>query len=87
MILLTALAAIIAAVLLYQGLRDDIGRLDERIKKLEEAKRMRVNIMTLEEMEHAMSGLATLKTDLEIRSNIVDNVIAHLSKAHTPTKK
>lgn len=64
-----------------------IKAMEERIKKLETAGYKRMNHISLEEVEHAISALVALENDLEIRSNMVRNALAHLSKAHTPDKK
>lgn len=64
-----------------------IKQLEERISKLETANHKRINYTSLEDLENAMTALMILREDLSIRSNIVENAMAHLAKVHTPTKK
>ena len=85
--LLMGLTALISMVALYMENSRRLHRLDERIRKLEEAGQKRINYRSLEEIENAMTALALHRTDLELQMNIVDNAVVHLSRAHTPTRK
>ena len=86
-------AAVLCAIALYVEIRSklhhieaDHKALNERVQKLEIANPKRINLNSLEEIEHAMAELAVLRMDAEIKVDRIDNVIGHLAKAHTPTK-
>ncbi len=61
--------------------------LDRRISKLEEANPKRINLRSLEELEHALAELAVYEIDIDLQKERLNNIRAHLAKAHTPTKK
>lgn len=91
--LISGLLALYCAIELYKHLRgeifklnDSVGELDERLVKMEQAQQKRINYQSLEEIEHAMTALMVLQEDLKTRSNMIENAIEHLSKAHTPKK-
>lgn len=75
---------IIALVMLYRSLVDRMDSQEERIARLEEAKRKRTNLITLEEIENAMAELAAYELLIQNQQQRVDSIRGHLSKAHTP---
>jgi hypothetical protein len=87
LLLLFGVIAVFSAGYLYKEYRDRMKALETRVKKLEEAGQKRINYSSLTEIEHAMSGLVVLREELNFKTSIVDNIIAHLSKAHTPKAK
>lgn len=84
-------AAFVCAVALYVEIRSKLHSiqaeqkmLNDRVRKLEEANPKRINLTSLEEMEHAMAELVVLRMDAELKVERIDNVMGHLTKAHTP---
>lgn len=86
------LAAALCAAALYveirsklHGIQTEQRALTERVQKLEQANPKRINLNSLEEIEHAMAELVVLRMDAELKVERIDNVMGHLTKAHTPT--
>lgn len=84
--------AFVCALALYVEIRSKMHSieveqktLNARVHKLEEANPKRINLTSLEEMEHAMAELLVLRMDAELKVERIDNVMGHLTKAHTPT--
>lgn len=86
-ILLLGVFAVACAVELYRNLKAEIRDLKERMKKLESANVKRINVSSLEELEHAMAELAVLEMDNDLRGARIASVRTHLAKAHTPNSK
>lgn len=85
--ILIGLGAIVVLVLLYQSVRKDIDDLRLRLDKMEESKIKRINVYSLEELEHAMAELAALSIEHDLKGERISHIRDHLSKAHTPTKE
>lgn len=77
--------AFVCAAALYAEFRSKIHGIEARVRKLEEANPKRINLNSLEEIEHAMAELVVLRMDAELKVERIDNVMGHLTKAHTPT--
>lgn len=92
--LIAGLMALYCAIEIYKHLRneifqlnDSVFELDERVKKMEEAGQKRINYRSLEEIEHAMSEMMMLRMDKQTEIDRIDNIMGHMSKAHTPKQK
>ena len=57
------------------------NELEERIKKLEEAKRKRMPWEALEELEHARAALNREKEEREFHISLIENAEAWIGKA------
>lgn len=85
--------AIAAAVVLlcvaavYVEFRGKLHNLDERVRKLEEAKQKRINYESLIELENAIAAYDVLAREIEIKQNVLDNLREHLFKARNPGKR
>lgn len=59
--------------------------LESRIQTLEKANPIRMSQISWGEVMNGITALATLRHDMELHSNMIDNAIEHLNKAITPT--
>lgn len=84
--------AFVCAVALYVEIRSRLHSIqveqktmNERVHKLELANPKRINLTSLEEIENAMSELAVLEMDNDLRAERIASIKLHLARAHTPT--
>ncbi len=62
-------------------------RLDERVRKLEEARQKRINYESLEEIDNAFAALIVVEREIEIKRIALDNLREHLLRARNPGRK
>jgi hypothetical protein len=80
MVIIYALIAFIAGIGLA-GLYFHIHSLNQRISRLEESQAKHLPYKTAEEIEDGIAALLTLKFHSDVRSDFIDNALAHLQKA------
>jgi hypothetical protein len=79
--------ALLCAAAIYSEFRGRLNRLDERVRKLEDAKQKRINYESLEEIDNAFAALIVVEREIEIKKNALDNLREHLVRARNPRRK
>jgi hypothetical protein len=68
-------------------LRTSNAILEERVKNLETMRPKTVSEQSWGEIMNGITALATLKHDMEIRDNLLNNALEHFNRAITPNRK
>jgi len=69
------------------GLLATIGRLQDRIRILQEAAQKRLPYRSADEIENAMAALNAIQFDLNFKQDMIDNARTHLAAARNPDGK